>query len=86
MKKVLVWESKHDDAKFDASTPELEAEAFLKMFKLMDEQGDYECCPPEGEQVDLYDKAKAGDAKAAKKFLTLRRDYEYEGWHLDEVR
>lgn len=86
MKKVLVWESKHDSVNYDCSTPELQDQAFLKMFNEMLEQGDYECCPPEGEQVDLFEKAKAGDAKAAAKFLALRKDYEYEGWHFSQVK
>ncbi len=36
-------------------------------------------------QQKLYEKSKAGDANAAKKLLTERKDYEYEYWTLCDV-
>ena len=84
--KVLVWHQKNGDALYDASTPEKQDQAFLKMFNEADAQGDYECCPPEGRQVPLYEKAKAGDAKAAASFIGARKDYEYEGYEFNVVK
>ena len=37
-------------------------------------------------QVELYTKAKAGDAKAAWTLLKLRKDHEYEGFEIREAR
>lgn len=37
------------------------------------------------EQKDLYIKAKAGDAKAAERLLSSRKDSEYEEWSIGEV-
>jgi hypothetical protein len=86
--KILIWHSKGGDVYWDASTPEKESAAYLAMFKEMNDQGDYECCPPENGQEPYYEKAKAGDAAAAKKFLTIRsgRDYEYEGLSIQPVQ
>ena len=36
-------------------------------------------------QLALYKLAKKGDAKAARRFVELRKDYEYEGWDFIEV-
>jgi hypothetical protein len=86
--KILIWHSKGGDIYWDASTPDKEKAAHLAMFREMDEQGDYECCEPEGPQVSLYGLAKTGDAAAAKKLLTIRSDknYEYEGLSIQSVQ
>jgi hypothetical protein len=86
--KILIWHSKGGDIYLDASTPEKESAAYLAMFKVMAEHADYGSCPPENGQEPYYEKAKAGDAEAAKKFLTIRsgRDYEYEGLSLKDVK
>lgn len=86
MKKILVWTSKHEDLYYDASTPEKELKSFLTVFQLMEEQGDYECCPPEGTlQKASYRRAKKGDKTAAKDFVMMRYDYEYERVSIKEV-
>lgn len=41
MKKILVYHGKHDPEYFDASTKELEGEAYRKLFKLLDSYGYY---------------------------------------------
>lgn len=84
--RILEWRAKHDSVYYNASTEEQELAAYLKVFKEMDEQGDYECCPPDGrEQKALYKEAKKGNAKAARTFLKMRRDYEYEWTGTKEV-
>jgi len=85
--KILVWKAKHEDLYYDASTLDKELNAFMTVFQLMDEQGDYGCCPPEGkEHKALYRKAKKGDRESARTLLSLRCDYEYEGVFIQEVQ
>ena len=85
--KILVWKTKHEDVYYDASTPQKELNAFLFVFQEMEEQGDYEACPPEGQlQKSSYRRAKKGDKTAAKDFLMMRYDYEYEQVFIEEVR
>jgi hypothetical protein len=73
---------------WDASTPELEAAAFLELFRYFN--GDYwqmyVASPPTPKQKRLYERAKGGDAGAARKLLEMRKDYEYEDWKLVEVQ
>jgi hypothetical protein len=79
MNKVrLVWEDKHGEQEFESDSWE---GAFLAMFKELDERGDYEACPLVGIQQSLYEQAREGDGKAAIRLLTIRKTYEYEGWH-----
>lgn len=80
--KILLYENrKCDPVAFDASTPELEAAAYLKLFKLLDEDWQvYECGDLKADHKKWYQKAKTGDAVAAEKLLRARRDYEYETW------
>jgi hypothetical protein len=87
LKKILLYENrKIDPEAFDASTPELENEAFLKLFKLLDEDWDVYSCEDLSEQHQTwYDAAKAGDPEAAKKLLKARRSYEYEEWQFVDV-
>ena len=86
MKKILVWKNKHDDLYYDASTPEKELDSFLSVFQEMEGAGDYECCPPEGQlQKASYRRAKKGDKTAAKDFIMMRYDYEYEQVMLADV-
>lgn len=75
---------------WDASTPELEAAAFLGLFRYLD--GDYwrmyAPSPVTGQQKPLYVRARASDAAAARKLLEIRKaaGYEYEdGWQFVEV-
>lgn len=86
--KILVWEHKHGCEQYDASTEEKEEEAALKIFRQMLDTGDYECCEPEGAQIPLFEKAKAGIGRAALQFLLVRSasGYEYETVYIDTVR
>ena len=84
--KVLIWKAKHDDVVFLAGTEEQELAAYLTIFQIMEENGDYECCPPENARhKTLYKKAKSGDATAARQLLRERKDYEYESVYEHEA-
>jgi hypothetical protein len=125
VKRVLVYENrKCDPTYYDASTEELEAGAFLQLFKDLDEgwqvyagiedphevwtkrpedHPDGCMCDqckafrsqskklPEQEkerlaQLELYKKAKKGDALSAKKLMTMRKDGEYEDFKIVRVQ
>jgi len=123
VKRLLVYGNrKCDPTYWDASTPELEAGAFLALFKILDEdwhvyanltEEPYQPSPPkdhpEGcmceeckvcrtykdrapkeaknneKQLEAYKAAKAGDADAARRLLTARKDGEYEHFEFDTV-
>jgi hypothetical protein len=84
MKVLIYGNRKEDDTIYDASTPEKEAAAYLRVFKELDEY--WQCY---GDLTvkwkPVYEKAKAGDAEAAKRLMNDRKNYEYEGFRLDEV-
>jgi len=89
MKVLMYGNRKMSPIAFDASTPELELKAFLRLFQYFD--GDYwrmyKASPLTGKQKDWYEKAKYGaDGDSARKLLTARRTYEYEEWQLVEVQ
>jgi len=84
MKKVFLLDTKHVLVLFDASTPLLEDEAYLKAFNYLDEEESYLNLNTK-EQKALYKKAKKGDKTAAKILITLRQDYEYEHFSCLEV-
>lgn len=88
MKKVLVYGNrKMDDISWDASTPVLEAAAFLHLFNYLDTTMEvYGCCPMTKLEQKLYDAAKQGDAQAAQRLVTLRQTAEYEEWHFMDVK
>jgi len=128
--KILRWDNKHESVFYDASTPEKEAAAFLRMFQDMDEQEFYQfdveyeeknvtelralkesvekgqvpdalvkeareklgylgyhekLLKNEQTQKALHDRARQGDAKAARKLVDLRHSYEYENWFFEYV-
>jgi hypothetical protein len=95
LKRILVAESKHVTRYFDASTPEMEDAAYKKLFDANEEDGWYEyfeSISPEDakdrnyvKQYQLYRLAKTGDLEAVKALLKARKDYEYEGYRLEEV-
>jgi hypothetical protein len=123
VKRLLVYTNrKCDPIYWDASTPELEAGAFLALFKTIDEswrcyasltEAPYQppfpkdhpegcmceqcaACrtykdraPKEGKenerQLEAYKLAKAGDADAARRLLTARKDHEYERFAFSTV-
>lgn len=86
--KVLVWTHKHGDEIYDATTPEKELSSWKECFNLMIEYGDFANIPVEKNQRKLFDKAKKGDANAAKIILKYRsdNDYEYEHFELKDVK
>jgi len=95
MKKVLIYENrKTDPICWDASTPELENQAFLALFHLLDEEWDVYLDLKEDKQpaligqnqVALYHKAKQGDVLSCRRLLSQRLRYEYEFWQLIPVR
>jgi len=91
MRILLYSNRKMEPIAFDASTPELEAAAFLKLFRFFDhdQEGGYNMYDGgrglPGSQGTLYQKAKVGDSTAARKLLTARMRYEYEQWSLIDV-
>ena len=85
MKQILVFYNKHGNCYFDASTPELEREAFLKAFKVGCDECFYDEIRGRHAHVKFYSAARRGDYDAAKTLLSLRRDYEYEGWTLESI-
>ena len=87
LKRVLEYYNRKTDAViFDASTVELEAAAFLKLFKLLDEEWDVYSYGMTEREKDLYDQAKLGDAAAANQLLTRRQRCEYEEWRFRNVQ
>lgn len=95
METVLIYSNRKTDAHvWNISTPEKRKKAFLSLFTLLSDEwdaySDFELFreDQEVEQINLYDMALLGDAVAAEKLLTLRRDksYEYEYWSISEVK
>lgn len=83
---ILIYHAKHGDIYYAANGQEQMLKAYGAIFKEMDKQGDYECCPPETKQEkELYKKAKKGDLHATRIFLIGRREYEYENITVDKV-
>lgn len=86
---LIYGNRKEPDMKFEVSTPELRAKAFLELFKHLDGAwkvySDWEEGVVGDLHKDLYKKAKGGDVNAAELLLTLRKDYEYEKWQIEEV-
>jgi hypothetical protein len=87
MTKVLVYGNrKIDDIIIDASTPEKEAAAYLKLFKHLDEEWKvYDSCPGTEWDQTRIKAARAGNAHLAKELLTRRRRDEYEEWHIADM-
>ncbi len=85
MKVLIYGNRKQDDEIYDISSPEKEAAAFLRLFKNLDNGWRVYTLGINAKEKKLYDAAKGGDAGAAKKLLTMRKDYEYEEWHYGEV-
>lgn len=88
MKRILLYENrKQAPIAYNASTPALELNAFLCLFRYLEsEWGCYEDMAEEGKtQQRQYEAAKAGSGLAARKLLKLRQGYEYERWRLLDV-
>ena len=95
METVLIYSNRKSDAHvWNISTPEKRKRAFLSLFTILEDEwdaySDFELFREDQitEQVNLYDLAKLGDATAAEKLLTLRKnkDYEYEYWSISKVK
>jgi len=95
METVLIYSNRKSDARvWNISTPEKRKKAFLSLFTLLEDEwdaySDFELFRDDQstEQLNLYDLARLGDAEAAEKLLTIRRDrdYEYEYWSISKVR
>lgn len=80
--KLLIWKDKHGNWYWAAEKDKLNL-AFLEMFKRVDESGYY--VELEGDQIQAYKEAKAGNAKSARWLIQLRSDYEYEGYDVEGV-
>jgi len=83
---------KQPDMKWDISTPELRAKAFLELFKYLKKEWVVYTCDYWGatkaeiaQQKELYRLASDGDAEAAERLLRMRIDYEYENWRIVAV-
>jgi hypothetical protein len=84
---VLVYGNrKQEDMQFPFSTQKEKEVAFLKLFKFLKVTWKvYEASPLTTKQKRLYELALTGDGKAAIILLTLRKQYDYEQWHIEEV-
>lgn len=98
MKRVLLYGNrKSDTIVFDVTTPALEAAAYLALFKILDREWqvyedlkdplawDASETGPSARERQIYTKAKAGDAAAAKRLLCMRNGNEYEKWRIVAV-
>jgi len=86
---LIYGHRKQDDLKWDISTPELRAKAFLELFKeIKNTWKAFECGywgetkSEQNRQKTLYRLASDGDAEAAELLLTMRIDYDYEQWRI----
>jgi len=95
METVLIYSNRKSDARvWNISTPEKRKKAFLSLFSILEDEwdaySDFELFPDDQptDQRNLYDLAKLGDAEAAEKLLTIRKDrnYEYEYWSISKVK
>jgi len=86
--KILIWKSKYENVYIDMTN---ELAAFYKMFTMLNEAEAYgdltDGEPGNEEQVKLYNAAKSGDSRAAKRLIKIRRlfDYEYEEFSVADV-
>jgi len=86
---LIYGHRKQPDMKWDISTPELRAAAFLELFKTLKKDWQVYTCDYWGKtkgeqetQKTLYSLADKGDARAAETLLTMRIHYEYEEWRI----
>lgn len=83
--KILVYGGKYDPEYWDASTPLKEAAALRRIFTKMEDLGYYESDEMNKKEATFYKMAKLGDNDALKRFMILRKDYEYEDWQFVEA-
>jgi hypothetical protein len=75
--RVLVWYGKPAVWFLFARTQEEADKAYLKLFKLLKDMGFYQC-GLDRDQIYRYERAKEGDAQAARWLIECRHNYEYE--------
>src|SRR3990172_13101005 len=87
MAKTLIYSNrKTAPMKWDVTSPENRARAFLDLFNtLKDDWKVYEGGELNPQDKVLYEKAVKGDAVAAEKLLKAHRHYEYEEWKIIDV-
>ena len=82
--KILVHHHKYGDAYYDATD---ELWAFGELFKSLDEFQCYDADIIESKkELEVIAKARAGDLEAARLICRKHKDYEYEGYSLEEVK
>ena len=83
--KILIRRGSDVDTYVDASTPKLEAQAYLYLFKEMDSELCYSDVEPGDCHFALYKRANEGDAAAAKALIQMRKVLEYEEVYSQDV-
>lgn len=83
--KILVYHGKHGDEYYDISTDHLRGNAYRKLFDVLGGAGYYDGPDPDSEELELFDKAAAGDEEAVVKFMQVRSDLQYEYERLEEI-
>jgi GTP cyclohydrolase I len=76
---ILIYHGKHGDEYWLADTPERLEAAMNELFARLDNWGCYE------HDEENVAEARDGDIEATNRVLTRHRDYEYEGWELEEA-
>jgi hypothetical protein len=78
--RILVYKGKYGTDYWLADTDEQLDAAFTRLFTMLDSWGCYE-----EDQEHLYE-AREGNIRAIRFILSVRQDYEYEEWNLEEAR
>jgi hypothetical protein len=76
--KLLTHYGKHGDDHIVVLDKKMETEAWLAMFRLMDEAEDMYADLTNNYELAWYNSAKSGDAQHAKWLLEVRSQHEYE--------
>lgn len=83
--KILTHYGKHGNTQIFCINESREKEAWIAMFHIMDLEFSYGEYELEGDEPMAYDLAMKGDWKAARWFLALRSDGEYERTDIESV-
>lgn len=86
---ILVYSNrKTDPIYWDISTPEQRATAFLDLFRILRDEWDVyaQINRSSLREQALFEQAGQGDGRAAERLLTLRKNDEYESWHIADTR
>lgn len=79
---ILIYHGKYGDQYWLVDTPERLEAAQRGLFAQLDEWGCYES---DGESNVMLEAARGGDIRYIRHFLEARRDYEYEGWDIEQA-